>query len=422
MFLKFVVLLFIFALLDHDFDVISDQEFETQHLRDFDKGAYCSASFTRPTIPHHFKVKQLHVYSRHGDRTPIRGIQYENEDWSMCDDYKETLYLSGSKDHAPSRSFERIVSIPEGVKSRGYWTGNCNPGQLTNRGHKQTRLMGEQFKMVYIDQPNIWYDGSAPSLADLSVRSTDVWRTIQSAQSFTTGLFHSEINASYKLPLEVRPRPIDSLSVGIEHCPRLIQLDKNIQKKPVYRAAKRRNEKLERELSNITGTFRPEIWQFFDTIQHRYCHGKKMPCSHQNPKHCVTDSMFEELGKVSLFSFFYHYSATELKDSRSWPIVLEMIESMKSDDKKIKVYSSHDSTLISLLSTYGLAVTEWPPLASSLSVELLVNTLGEEFIRVMFNGVVMKIGWCVEEGDLCSMNTFVQKVTEFTNQVDECWY
>jgi hypothetical protein len=117
-------------------------------LVDIDK--YCQAD--RPNnglmLDHNLRLRQVHIFTRHGDRTPLRGFQKEtNISWEECHE-QEILHLTASSSNTlldlppngPSRSFERTVEIPQDdLVRRGYWTGNCNPGQLTTKGHRQLR-------------------------------------------------------------------------------------------------------------------------------------------------------------------------------------------------------------------------------------------------------------------------------------------
>ena len=110
-------------------------------------------------------------------RSPLHGLPFENVTWSSCSDVHEVMSLSGSKQNSlsASREFERVVDIPSTFQ-RGYWNGNCNPGQLTDRGYKQMRMVGQHFHDIYIRNEEKWV--KAPKPDEIFVRSTDVCKII----------------------------------------------------------------------------------------------------------------------------------------------------------------------------------------------------------------------------------------------------
>ncbi|KAJ3329510.1 hypothetical protein HDU76_007744, partial [Blyttiomyces sp. JEL0837] len=196
---------------------------------------YCEAPF--PSVSdfkppaQNAKLLQVHVFHRHGDRAPNRPLRYENATWDACHDPHETLSFHNRKESTSSSSgaaaehkFIRVIDIPSDPPM---WSGNCNLGQLTARGHDQMRRLGASIRDVYINNAE-WitrnsalgaHDASksseAPGANEIHVRSTDVWRTMQAVQSLLSGLYPPSVqNQNHQMiPLHVRPRPIDPLSL-----------------------------------------------------------------------------------------------------------------------------------------------------------------------------------------------------------------
>lgn len=261
-----------------------------------DIDAYCQAD--RPNSLKYggnsrLLLRQVHIFTRHGDRTPLRGLQREtNISWAECNE-REILHLTASDQvqdrddlppNGPSRKFERTVEIPDDdLVRRGYWSGNCNPGQLTTRGHRQLRQLGSSFRNLYLLDNSRWINNSTPTLNNhqISVRSTDVWRTIQSAQSFVSGLFQPESitpTNDFIIPLKVRPKNIDSLSVSITHCPRLMRFREESQQANIFKAFQGEMAKVNKFITEFTQSADFTLDQHYDSLQARYCHKKPLPC------------------------------------------------------------------------------------------------------------------------------------------------
>ncbi|KAI8846817.1 histidine phosphatase superfamily [Chytridium lagenaria] len=195
--------------------------------------------------------------------------------------------------------FEKVTDIPswhkDDIKSTAnYWTGNCNIGQLSARGLEQIEALGSQFRAFYLDQP-VWDVDDVTKLTNskfIILRSTDVERTIQSAQAFTTGLLSSDLLESFQskpVRILVRPRPIDPLSVGIDpNCPRLHYLHN------IVRRGKVSKETFE-ALKHISGATFPT----FKGISYFMQCGKGFDATSRNLSAQLTSRVYEEDGSHS---------------------------------------------------------------------------------------------------------------------------
>ena len=74
----------------------------------------------------------------------------------------------------------------------------------------------------------------------------------------------------------------------------------------------------------------------------------------------------------------------------------ELIGMLGSTDKKFAVISSHDNTLMAILSALGVQHYAWPAYASSLVFEVWQsNTMStRKFIRILNNGTPIPVSWC----------------------------
>jgi hypothetical protein len=307
------------------------------------------------------KLTRLHVFHRHGDRTPNRFLPFEDVSWFDCTNPEEQIKLvhepfamrtdNGGVSKPKANVFRRIVDlsgipydVPSSVKSPDYrrrtWEGNCHLGQLTSKGHSQMRTLGGALRDVYLDPYDalsaastsktsdsnrgvkwIYRDGNGSQVIEpdeIHVRSTDVWRTMQSVQSLLIGMYpygHAQ-GKEAKWRIHVRPKVIDPLSVsmgddggGGSWCPRLTQLRKTRMKRfadLINLKAQQRSrgegkntselfkngngcdalfaktaEKMHVELDALIGATKgggKDLERWFDTLRCRACHNKPRPC------------------------------------------------------------------------------------------------------------------------------------------------
>ncbi|KAJ3411969.1 Acid phosphatase-like protein 2 [Chytridiales sp. JEL 0842] len=221
-------------------------------------------------------------------------------------------------------------------------------GSYSVPGHAQMRALGRSLRNIYlVSSPETPDGGSTPRSDgvewlhgqpkngveiiepdDVHIRSTDVWRTMQSVESLLVGMYpHGRAQGvEAKWRIHVRPRMMDPLSVsmgddggGGSWCPRLTQLRKKRMRMTPWgtdekyekeAGAKKRMkgerykngkgcdalfaktaDKMHKELDALIGAAKhggKDLERWFDSLRCRYCHNKAKPCG---PEGCVTDEM-----------------------------------------------------------------------------------------------------------------------------------
>ncbi len=106
---------------------------------------------------------------------------YAGASWS---DMKKRSYYRRSKVHGPLRS--RINMRKQYLQGSNVWKGNCHVGALTERGFDQLYLLGKALHGSYAQSLGLGGD-AALEPDHLFVRSTDIPRTIISAQGLLLG-------------------------------------------------------------------------------------------------------------------------------------------------------------------------------------------------------------------------------------------
>ncbi|KAJ3040874.1 Acid phosphatase-like protein 2 [Rhizophlyctis rosea] len=391
--------------------------------------SYCQAAYPETTtyqpIPS-ARLQTLQIITRHGDRSPSLSLPYEPTPWDMCDTPSEIIQLDEMQ--SPSQPFIRKMHIPHATPS--YWKGNCNLGQLTRRGHEQMRELGKVLKEIYVDGVVEWVGGPIMGLEDVHVRSTDVWRTIQAAQSLITSLFPApNTTTTIPIPLHVHPKPIDTLSLPLHHCPRLHHLHTTSRKSPQYTNFKSLSTHLTKKLSTLLGfkSHEIDVGRWFDVIMCRRCWGMDV-CGADGK--CVPEELQVEVVQLAEWWKGFEYDTERMEETRLrvGPLIVELLDRFNmsrqpshddTDDlnlnqKRIHYYSAHDTTLSALLAVLGHGTERWPAYASSLVFELWERDGGDgRVVRILYNGRVLK-GWCADEiGEGCDVKRLEEWVGNF---------
>jgi hypothetical protein len=135
---------------------------------------YCESSFPSlyPNVSlNDDKLIQLHIIHRHGDRSPNSLLYHEDQDWDKCDHPQENFFIQNGP------LFSRVVDISVSasqspIHGDGMWKGNCNLGQLTQKGHRQMEQLGDILGKRYWKPVSVW--GKAPvTLGEFHIQSTD---------------------------------------------------------------------------------------------------------------------------------------------------------------------------------------------------------------------------------------------------------
>lgn len=144
-----------------------------------------------PDAPEGLDLEQVHVYVRHGERTPVRVRMSDppasiSADWQMCNTAKS--FHETVAGHGPTTDdglwYRKVVENRYGKTAEGL----CLLGELTDIGKKSTYSFGTALRSLYIDRLKF-----LPSkLEDERLtyfRSTNIARTIESLQHIVHGVY-----------------------------------------------------------------------------------------------------------------------------------------------------------------------------------------------------------------------------------------
>jgi hypothetical protein len=237
---------------------IDDIEACTPQPYNFGSYSYCGANFydsssypvPTPVAGSTWNLVQLQLITRHGDRTPVNILPVYDVAYPFCDTtqslgfYGTLASSAGEMGHTTKasqkqqhnrhhprrrvasqqegRRLERIPYLAEPSVSNPYasqlWEGSCMTGQLTSQGVQQLEEIGRAFRTVYVDQLGFLPSTYSRANTSFYLRTTDVWRTRQSAESLLTGLWPASDLESDVIPLHSFPAEIETMYANPTAC------------------------------------------------------------------------------------------------------------------------------------------------------------------------------------------------------------
>ncbi|KAH7047263.1 histidine phosphatase superfamily [Linnemannia elongata] len=294
--------------------------------------------------------------------------------------------------------------------------------------------MGRDLRRIYVDKL-----GFLPEVFDQDkffVRSTDIWRTRQSATSLMTGLYptNSSNSPSPTLRLTTLPIELDYLFFNEQdQCPRIRQLKSHIARSnptlrhlythipaPILAASR---------IIDYPNTL--SIDEVSDFVSPRVCHDHPQPCIKEvkggggNEERCVDgkavmEAMAELRSTESAAMLRDDKRSFELLKVGYGPFVGLVKKNVVAGKEKeggkgvvLSLYAGHDITILPLLAVLESLDMRWPPYAANLLIELWETPTQKKYIRVLYNNriVVTKSNWC--DLSWCPVQTFLEHLDKF---------
>ncbi|KAF8948877.1 hypothetical protein BGZ47_001613 [Haplosporangium gracile] len=399
-------------------------------------------------------LQKVQVLMRHGDRTPSTVLPGDKTNYNICSNPAEYNLVSSPSSHSlpssssPALRTNILVSPEENVFASSYWGGNCEVGQLTNKGSSQTRKVGQRLREIYIDQLHFLPKRLDPE--ELYVRNTYIWRTRTSAENFLDGFYppHTRDAKNAVITLNTYPQSIETLILNPTACPKLGLLYQSFFKTPTYTNFFKSNYALMTKVNTILGVSKvPTVNQTLngDTVMPRLCNNLPLGCNPQDPSQCLTRADVIETMTQSTFLysgiFRYESTAEEIKRLAVGPILKTLSASIRATQKAassktsshknknkrrvrpFELYSAHDQSLDQILAVIASPSTPWPAYGSTVHIELWKTAAKKDVIRVLYEGKVVpahpKLNCTL---DACPLETFLAFIESYvpTNIAAEC--
>ncbi|KAH6885045.1 histidine phosphatase superfamily, partial [Coprinopsis sp. MPI-PUGE-AT-0042] len=320
------------------------------------KGEGGPMSLRPPQVPLAVKtypLQQVHVYVRHGERTPV-GIRLNGspanvpEYWNMChaaNRFKSTVCDMVSSEPNPAEPLEtplhsrRIVERKDG-RALMVNGGVCLLlGELTDLGRQSTFSFGTNLRRLYIDRLGLLPD-VLNNEGSVYFRTTNMPRTTESLQEIIRALYPQD---------KCHPSAIPAIRV--------------------------RNHKDENLIGNIYACKRLEALQIGfakDTVRSAVAHGVKVPSEFEDK------TVIDPLERAVVNEWFAVNKTEEVRRLGMGKLLEDMMNKMEHRPAETLVHSTHDTAIAAICSTFDVFDEKWPPFTASVTFEIFKDASGDE--------------------------------------------
>ncbi|XP_059895377.1 lysophosphatidic acid phosphatase type 6 isoform X2 [Gadus macrocephalus] len=373
----------------------------------------CPAVHTHSTSPYELKLVQ--VLFRHGARTPLKSIP----------DILEAQWVP-SLLHPPAHTkMNYVVTDLEGGPQppmpvedsyrKTTLAGGTFPGQLTTLGMQQLYELGERLRKRYVEEDP--FLSPVFSSTEVYVRSTNIVRTIESAKCLVAGLFKQQQTGA--VPILTTEALSESLYPNYNGCKLLKMIAghrwaESATVPDIVDDLKRVHKAL-----GISSNQRVDFILIRDDMVAREAHG--LPC----PAVLRAWSSTVERRAVDMIYHIYEPSKRENLQLCVGPLLHMLMGNIEEKllgtaaepDRKLFLYSAHDTTLIPCLMAMGIFDMRWPPYAADITLELHQHRQTKEaFVKVSYIGQDQLIPGC--SGVYCPVQEFKQALAACSLSAD----
>jgi len=299
------------------------------------------------------------------------------------------------------------------------------PGQLTPLGMQQEYQLGARLRKKYIEETHLL--PAQYNAAMMYVRSTDVDRTLMSAEAFLLGLYPlstgPHLNATqFALPQGYQPIPIHTVAEEND-----------------LLAAPNKTLSLVGQLSRwyVVNRYvfsQPEWQQKNDQLKSKFAKWSKatgVQLTHLSQLASLGNSLYiDQLHHIPLPSGLSSTDSQEIIENGQWvtttlfkpkevgrhgfPLLRFIFNHLEAAEQqhiplRYVLLSAHDSTLLLLMSALGVPLQEMPPYASDLNFALYESGSHHCLIRVTYNGKSVNIPAC--HGSACTLTQLKSMIT-----------
>lgn len=305
-----------------------------------------------------------------------------------------------------------IITIPT---SQNVWKEGS--GQLTTLGMQQEYNLGVALRQRYVEKehllPRQYQAGT------LYVRSTDVDRTLMSAESLLMGLYPAKTNSS--LPFAMQPIPVHTAPQDVDTI-----IDQKIDKKAlasalqkyVYDTTEWKQKEAElkpyfQHWSEATGIKINTLQDlmFADTIYINKLHHMPQPAG-------LTDDDINTILNADEFASVLELKAAPvaaLYQSQLVRFIADTLQQQGNADNaqtvKYALLSAHDVTIACVMTLLDVPLQKIPDYASDLNFSLYESNKNY-IVRVTYNGDPVSIPAC--GGTECTLQQFVKAANHYT--------
>jgi acid phosphatase len=313
---------------------------------------------------------------RHGDRTPINDIPAAPHQWA------------------------------EGL------------GQLTAQGMRQEYELGSRMRSVYVERAHLL--PTRYEAGTMYARSSDVERTLMSAQSFLSGLYPLGTGPALPgsgrpaLPGAAQPIPVHTVASQEETLlypdSAFYKYDDLLARFVTPTAAWREKSAALRprfaHWSQATGIAITDLYQLKslgDTLFVERLHHVPLPPG-------LSSDDVQTIIDAGRWAFVAGFAPEPIGRSTGHELLKAIADyiadaSRRRTPLKYVLFAAHDSTILSEMSALGAPLDDTPPYASRLNFALFQSERGDYYVKVGFNDRPVAVFGC--GGESCSLSQFL---------------
>lgn len=384
-----------------------------------------------------YQLKQVQILIRHGDRAPIDPKVLPNT---------EPVKISCRFNLSNALYRYDLYRFATVIKKNSFLVKNsdnkilleerdvCEGGQLTPTGILQHIYLGSHLRTSYIE----FLKKLDPS-KDVHILVTDVPRTKQSVAALISGMFSKEVlesKVNSPFSINVHKDHIDDAHLLLDEkendlpCTMITKKSKEFWSSKKYQSFQEDVRPLYRELAialSSQGNDLPKFNRIVDIFYTRICHELGIPLGPNGkaiPGHVVKEFLdmssryhyikhsapLAELQALSLFSLIAKHALLSIRNEK--------------EQKKVILYSGHDSMIHPFLQVIDQKFQDWPPYASRIVIEIYLtdgtknddpDIISKTYYRIIYNGVPLKtIKFCYSAEEphmLCPLAELYRYVT-----------
>ncbi|TEA19784.1 hypothetical protein DBR06_SOUSAS22410012 [Sousa chinensis] len=390
------------------------------------------------------ELKMVQVVFRHGARSPLKALPREEQvEWKpqllevppqTRFDYTVTNLAGGPKPHSPFDSQYHETTLKGGMFA----------GQLTKVGMQQMFALGERLRKNYVE--DIPFLSPTFNPLEVFIRSTNIYRNLESTRCLLAGLFQCQKEASmvYLLLWQAPPRlacccpcqpDLHTCSNASAALMRLWLLTSPLKRlHKLHEAAPARSREQGRRQA---ASLQPGISEDLKKVKE----GMGIASSDGVDFLILLDNMAAEqvhslpsCPMLKRFAWMIEQRAVDTalyilqrEDRESLQMAvgqfLHILESnlLKVVDpatppgktRKLYLYAAHDVTLMPLLMALGIFDHKWPPFAVDLTMELYQHRESKEwFVQLYYRGEEQVPKGCPDR--LCPLDKFLNTMSIYT--------
>ncbi|KXN68239.1 phosphoglycerate mutase-like protein [Conidiobolus coronatus NRRL 28638] len=404
-----------------------------------------------------YELSSIYLMTRHGARTPGHFLPpgLENDRW-YCPSDEEEITM---RDFPSAKLVKKYGIECNPSKEPCYAQPYKNKGQLTGKGMRQLADLGHNLFHIYSEDLNFIPKDWEQAKDIIQVRSTDFWRTFQSAQSLMTGYFSASMNQkSSPLIINSVTKELESILISEPNCPTIRQRNAKLFSTKEYKKFLKKVDPIREAFSQVLDTPFLEdnplfLEKIVDIFQSRECHQKAQICfkdffncvkpewnelamayANQELRILLRDSLkeFPNYGLIRSGGFLMEVKrnilfqvANSLNDFSFIDIEHEHFKDQLESLKRIKwyYYSGHDTSIGPVLGALGAEDMRWPPFRSNFIIELWKpniytnsNPNFKDFkVNFIYNGSPLKMKWC--SSGYCNLDDFLNYLDNNLNLI-----